>query len=307
MTDPGLIQPTDEETVRSDFATTLNQAVRDKRLTLERIRARLASAGTPVSIATLSYWQTGRSLPTRSSSLRVVTELERVLDLNEGTLTSLASEERRRRSRHLADWEKVIPSADVAAGIITEMGMELPPGDLTRLTVHDTLTVDHDRTEATQLTRMVLRAERSGALRWPVVLEQDAETGVVADVNAVSSCTVGETVAIPERNLTVAEMILPRPLERGELAMVEFLVTFGRTNRQSFRIERSCVNPAREIALEARFPRDAEPRETVAFKRPQMEDGEDIDLREVTLDGHGAQFIVHDPDPGVYGLRWEWA
>jgi hypothetical protein len=30
---------------------------------------------------------------------------------------------------------------------------------------------------------------------------------------------------VPERQLTVAEMVLPRPLQRGELVLSEYLVT----------------------------------------------------------------------------------
>ena len=40
---------------------------------------RLDAAGVPVSIATLSYWQSGRSLPTRSRSYHTLVELERIL------------------------------------------------------------------------------------------------------------------------------------------------------------------------------------------------------------------------------------
>ena len=50
------------------FAEVLTAAIQGRGLSLERIRARLDAAGVPVSIATLSYWQSGRSLPTRSRS-----------------------------------------------------------------------------------------------------------------------------------------------------------------------------------------------------------------------------------------------
>ena len=49
----------------TSFADALTTAIQQRGLSLERIRARLAKAEVPVSTATLSYWQSGRSLPTR--------------------------------------------------------------------------------------------------------------------------------------------------------------------------------------------------------------------------------------------------
>ncbi|GAB3711274.1 hypothetical protein [Mariniluteicoccus flavus] len=289
----------------AEFADALNRAIRNKGLTLERVRARLGATGTPVSIATLSYWQTGRSLPTRSASLKVVTELERILGLEEGTLSDLVTDQRRRRQHDLQDWEAVVPSPDIVARLISDMGLD-PTGDLTRLTLHDSLTIAADRTESTELTRLVLRSERTGACRWAVVYEQDADPGVIPQVEAVSGCMVGETVVIPERNLTIAEMILPRPLERGEMALVEIMVTWAPTDVHSFRVERSCVTAMRELALEVKFHKSARPRRAVAYQRPQMEGETEYDLVELPIGPGPVQSIRHDANPGVYGVRWEW-
>lgn len=288
------------------FATALSAAITAQRLSLDRIRNRLTAAGAPISIATLSYWQSGRSLPTRASSLRVVGALETVLGLDPGALTSLVTDERRRRQVADTDWETVIPASELAARDIAELGFRLPDAELTRESVHDVLTINSDGTEAHQRTRLVLRAAYAGAQRWPVVLEQDAEQGVVPEVTALSGCSVGRTIARPDYNLVVAEMCLPRPLERGELALVDYLATFGPTEQVSFRMERSCITPVRELVLEARFPADAHPETVVAFSRPQMEDAADTGLEEVELCEGRAQLIRHDLDRGIYGLRWSW-
>lgn len=75
------------DTTQTHFSHVFRSAVRARGLTLDRIRVRLAAAGTPVSNATLSYWQSGRSLPTRRTSLRTLAELEHILRVEPGTLT----------------------------------------------------------------------------------------------------------------------------------------------------------------------------------------------------------------------------
>ena len=57
-------------------------------LSLERIRAHLLAYGHDVSVATLSYWQTGRSVPLRRASLQALGALEAILQVPRGALAS---------------------------------------------------------------------------------------------------------------------------------------------------------------------------------------------------------------------------
>ena len=70
----------------NSFSRALTDAIARRGLTLDRITRRLADADLRVSNATISYWSTGRSLPTRARSLAVVRELERILGVHEGSL-----------------------------------------------------------------------------------------------------------------------------------------------------------------------------------------------------------------------------
>lgn len=72
-----------------EFADVLRSAIAERGLGLERIREHLARHGVRVSLATLSYWQTGRSRPERRTSLAAVGHLEEVLGLPSGRLSSL--------------------------------------------------------------------------------------------------------------------------------------------------------------------------------------------------------------------------
>ncbi|MGA6165336.1 transcriptional regulator [Amycolatopsis magusensis] len=78
------------------FAAALRAAIRARGLGLERIRFRLLDRGVPVSLATLSYWQSGRCRPERPESLAALSELEDVLEVPPGSLTRLLGPPRRR-------------------------------------------------------------------------------------------------------------------------------------------------------------------------------------------------------------------
>lgn len=75
--------PTDQD---AQFSDRLSAAISRQTLTLDQIVERLGQSGTSISAATLSYWQRGRSLPTREASLAVIDELEKVLRLPVGHL-----------------------------------------------------------------------------------------------------------------------------------------------------------------------------------------------------------------------------
>ncbi|MFE6461507.1 hypothetical protein ACFVP0_29105, partial [Streptomyces cinereoruber] len=87
------------------FAAVFKEALRRRGLPLDRVRDHLESYGITLSLATLSYWQSGRSLPEKPQSLRAVDVLEPFLGLPRGALRSLL----RRRPR---GW---VPQHDPAA------------------------------------------------------------------------------------------------------------------------------------------------------------------------------------------------
>ena len=61
------------------FATTLTAAIRASGLTLDSIRLELAEHDVRISVATLSYWQNGRSQPAGAHAVRTLTAMEQVL------------------------------------------------------------------------------------------------------------------------------------------------------------------------------------------------------------------------------------
>ena len=109
-----------------NFSEVLSRAVQARGLSLDRIRARLEAAGVPVSNATLSYWQSGRSLPTRARSLRTLVELEAILQLEPGTLIELIRTADGRTRHRLFAWQTVVPSGELAEQIRPGLWDSLP-------------------------------------------------------------------------------------------------------------------------------------------------------------------------------------
>lgn len=289
----------------ASFAGVLSAAIRQRGLSLERIRARLEAAGVPVSIATLSYWQSGRSLPTRSRSYHTLVELEKILHLSSSSLTALTHNSDGRRRRTLFPWETVIPMSEIATEIMSGLGLD-QRGHLSRVTMQDVLQVGADRTEGVQLTSTLWRAERNGLHRWPLVIEQDAEQdGAVPTIEAVCGCEVGEVIEVPERHLVVAEIRAPRPLRRGEYLLAQHRTKFARTRRASYRLSRSVVDPLRALSLVTQFDERSLPAK-VTYTYQESADAEPTTITPVDVTTSEAQMTKVDTAPGVFSLLWEW-
>lgn len=287
-----------------NFARALTAAVEQRGLTLQRLNARLHRAGAGVSVATLSYWQTGRSLPTRSRSQRTLDALEDVLGMPSGTLVDLVTVDRRERRPYAAGPWDLFAQFPAIAEIVAEMG--LCREALTRIAVHDRLHIDADRRSDRETSRQVLRAKRSRIARWPIAYIQDGEGVAAPQLEARSGCRIGETITVPQQRLTVAEVILPRLLERGELAVIDLLVHWDRGSDTSRRLQRRCTDPTREVITEVQFHRDTLPRRVVGYQGIAPRDEVTDDQTDTSVLDGLAQRVVVDVPPGVQGLRWEW-
>lgn len=286
------------------FAEVLTAAVRDRGLSLERIRARLEAAGVPVSIATLSYWQSGRSMPTRSRSYHTLVELEQILNLDPGHLTRHTHTADGRSRRESFAWQKVVPSHELVTSIIQELGIDMQ-GQMTRLSIQDVMVVGPDRLERTHDTRVVWRAERPGLHRWAVVVQQDDGGTGVPSIEARFGCEVGEVIEVPERHLMVAEVVARRPLQRGGVIATEHRITLADTSKPSFRLQRAVSDQMKLLSLGVTFHPDAVPS---AVRSGFMAATDDTltDVADVVLTRNEAQVAWTDPRPGLYSLLWDW-
>ncbi|MEJ2852686.1 MULTISPECIES: XRE family transcriptional regulator [unclassified Saccharothrix] len=291
------------------FAGALRAAIAARGLGLERIREHLEQHGVKVSLATLSYWQSGRSRPERRSSLAAIGLLEEVLALPPGHLENLLGPPRPR-----GRWLKRVPDEPVPISSLwadresVEWAVrQVDTGwddVLTRLSQHDFVTVGADRAERVIRSRHVLRAEADGADRWVVIAGTERPGTPLPLLRPVRHCAVGRTVGRRDAGVVCAELVFDRALRRGESIVIEHeLVSrppFGVTTAvgRKFRL------PVREYVLEVAFDPAALP---VSCEQYHRADGRPETAVPVRVDASGSLLgVALDIGPGTYGFRWQW-
>lgn len=294
------------------FTQALRAAITTRGASLESLRQALLERGSRVSVATLSYWRSGRSKPDRGGSMIALAELEGVLRLPAGFLTGkvnprgpgsvVASE----LPTHYLMAEMPDSGsgdgtdADVVRAGVGMLGLDFDDG-LDRVTYHDRLEVRPDRTDGAHDVRTVFRAQRAGVDRFPIWYSH-SDAKAFPFVMGLSNCRLGRAVEFREKAAVAAEMILDHPLDQGESAIVEHrMESIGQTI-PVHNLMRRVTNPIRELVMEVRFPPDQAPHSAVVHT---VADGEPV-VRPTSLVGNSLHLLVIDPQPGVYGLEWSW-
>lgn len=289
------------------FAEALRSAIQARGLGLERLQERLKDRGRSVSVATLSYWQNGRSVPSRPSSLVIVRDLEQVLEVEPGSLAGLLGPPRRRGWRSgspsepqiAAQWPEPRVIDDVVGGVDLRWDHRL-----SRISQHDQYVVGPHRGAERCWSRLVLRAESGGPDRWVSILHTDDPEAPLADVRPLRRCRLGRMVRRPEQGLVVAELLFDRPLARGETVIVEYEVLNSEPYPTDANYQRKFRMPIREYVLEVSFHEDALP--TRCFEDFAVE-GAGRRRRQVELDDSNTLHAVElSVGPGHLGFEWEW-
>ncbi|NUR26496.1 MAG: hypothetical protein HOV83_11725 [Catenulispora sp.] len=205
------------------FAAVFDSAVADSGLTLERLQDRLAAEGVRISLATLSYWRRGRSLPEREQSLVAVRQLERILVLKPGAPTNVIGPKASRgrwtgRPPGTLERRRLWPAA---RALFTEFDAP-PDGQVPFWSVHDQLVLDAAGQERLLRVRMTAEAVASGVSRILVYYQSDSPAHPVPRHIDVRFCRLGLVRTDSASGLTVAELLLDHRLAQGEVAAVEY-------------------------------------------------------------------------------------
>ncbi|GGQ37693.1 transcriptional regulator with XRE-family HTH domain [Actinomadura coerulea] len=306
-----------------EFAGALRQAIQASGLTLERIRHRLGRRGLTVSVATLSYWQRGRSRP---RSRAVVVALEEILRVPSGTLIELLEDpaanaaplqgavaragaagrpdgtERARGVRDL--W----PDAEAYACLVGQLDRS---GDhrLERLSVHDVYRLDEARRSWTLSVRTVLRAAGDDIDRVVCVHQTgDGALPGVADGDAaglldVRYCRPGRIRA--EGGLVAFELVFDRVLATGDTAVVEYeLGPAGLPAADSY--DRRFSHPVHDYVALVRFDGDRLPARCYGFTA-ESSTSPRRRLGELWIGTSGsANLAAGTVRRGIVGIEWEW-
>ncbi|MFJ6675864.1 hypothetical protein ACIQMJ_32575 [Actinosynnema sp. NPDC091369] len=292
------------------FPEALRAAIKASRLSLDRIQHRLALRGVTISVATLSYWQSGRRRPERPESLEALRHLETVLGVPQAGLSALLGppRPRGRRSRPTtmmpidALWARRERVANLLTKVDTTSDVKLG-----RISQHDRIEIAADGGQRSVWVRQILRAEQDGPDRWALVFETE-QANVLPQVVNLRNCHLGRVVEDTEANIMAAEMMFDRPLTRGETIIMEYELLFAEghypagnnTFARKFRL------PVREYVIEVRFDQSNLPARCQQFSVPAGDDTPSR-RRNLALDAAGGVHAVAlGFGPGVFGIRWEW-
>lgn len=287
-----------------ELAEALRTAIERSGLGLARLRHHLAQRGLHISTATLSHWQTGRSVPERAASLRVVDGLEEVLGLAPGELRSLVPAPRPRGRgaevtltepvhRMASHWERL--SNAVAT-------LSLSMDDSVRLvSSHQVLELGADRLPVSDRVRHVVRAAVDLVDRVPAYYCDESPHPTLPRIHPRIGCLPGRSAHDAEIGMTVVELVLPAPLRSGERTLIEYDIEHVPIAPTS--AELTVTHPLREAAVVVRFHPDALPVEVAA----QVEEEDAVSRTRVHPDVAGVVSLVrHDVRRGSVGLHWTW-
>lgn len=283
------------------FATALNAALEQKRITLTRLRDELARRGHPLPLGALSYWRSGMRLPERRSSLDAIPELESLLGLEPGALARLLPSPATRRIGQVERFDSLIDypvqTSSADAALVSE-------NEISRISTQVVLVVGASRRVLSTTTRRLIVAERDGVesmttFRGTNILNDDGSYRF----RAIAGCSIGEVRRSAE-NVHSVQLVFPQPLMRGESVLTEVEVSGDDVADDPIDdYKLAAEQRLEEATVWVRFDESAIPsRCWVYFHEAGLRHEWPVDIA-----GTGSvHYRLRDFGPGGLGVRWEW-
>lgn len=272
------------------FAAVLARAIEESGATLSGLRDQLSRAGTPVSLATLSYWRSGQREPERADSLEAITTLERVLGLEPLTLTSL-----------------VVPRRLAPAAFDALVGLEgagiVGERDIRRVLFHLIVDVDQGGRVSTVRSVQVFEAVAREVPAVTIFVGPDADEGMNGTrVRSIAGGTLEATRDVGD-GISATRLIFERPLAAGESAVVELEFDEPRDGLPETEYGIVAEQRLEECLVWVRFHPAALPRRTWLGL---TENGVDTEWEVQLAGATGLHLRQRDFGPGVCYARWAW-
>jgi hypothetical protein len=286
----------------SGFPEVFAEALSRRGVSLSWLHQRLVERGHPVSPAALSYWRSGRSQPERGTSRDALVEIERLLRVPPGTLTSRLGPSRRPgprpAERTLGELFAENPGMELALGAL---GFEGLYDELVEQVRHITADVDVDGCIRHVRIQAVMQARRDGARRTPLVVTADPR-GRMPRFVPVAGCSLGRVARDEQTGVHATELILERALAKGELHPYELVVELASPDDEQT-LDHYAARRLSELMVWVRFDPDHLPAHVERYAIVgDLEESEKLDLGE----GASALALARGFGPGILGIRWGW-
>jgi hypothetical protein len=285
-----------------DFSQALSWALERRGWSLAGLRDRLAARGTPVSVATLSYWRSGRSQPERATSLDALAEVEDLLALRHGELSDRLGPSRRVPPSRVAQFAGRVDVQSMIEAALGEIGCSLPH-PIAEESVQHLIELDAEGVPTTLSFRQVIRATSDHVTNMPTMIVAQEPSGGDATFTVVAGGHIGREVHHTQDGIFVAEVVFDRALDRGETAVVEIRIGLpGDLSDDNF-YEAYAVRRAGEVMVCVRFHPDKLP---ATVQRYQVVDSVTSAEDESPVRSTSHVYLAQDFGPGALGIRWRW-
>jgi transcriptional regulator with XRE-family HTH domain len=287
------------------FASELRTAIEQSGLSLTMISQRLRTRHRPVSVATLSNWQSGRSLPGGEQSLGVVAALEELLGRSPDSLADLVGAPRLRgRTVKPTSFLGRKASKNVFGDALEELGFESAQQYAHERVFHQYAVIDSDKDVQRFDNRVIVRALQSGVCRLPAVyVLEPTEPNIAPQYIPLEGCSIGRRVVWPERRAYGVELLVDGRLDAGQVTTFAYRVEMKARATDVTGAVYSLPRRANDVLLEVEFRGDRKPVDCERYRRTQA--GETV--ASVRLD-HRDRLQLSEArfGPGTFGLRWAW-
>lgn len=283
------------------FASRLGAAIEAKGCSLEWLHRRLVAAGSPVSVATLSYWRSGKRRPEGAASLAAVGAIEEQLGLEPGELMSRLGPSRRGGPRGTSRTivEAFHPENRVEAAL-SELGL-LHVDPMLELDINATLDLDEHGHTRVLTTRRRVQARHDGADRLLVVLVLDDTLAEPVRYEAIAGGAFGRQIIQPEHGLGVSEFLLERPLRQGERTVAEYRLLLPPGMGDTY-YEHTLRRRTHQVTIWVRFDSARVPAHAQSYVAGDDEETLHLEVRDAT----SVHQAFRNCGPGEVGIRWAW-
>ncbi|MEU3463207.1 hypothetical protein ABZ721_25100 [Streptomyces sp. NPDC006733] len=288
------------------FHHALRTAVAARGLALERVRHRLAQRGVRVSVASLSYWQSGIRRPERAESLRAVRALEDVLELPAHSLSRLLVPRTAVDRPPARSYQYLMEPAAALAGLLAELDSP-PDGGLHTVVHYERVRIGPARELLAHDSQHVVRAHRDGVDRYVAIHHGDPGCDVErVRVRAADNCRVGRVRRDQGSGVVVAELLFDGRLGGGDTALLGYGFDDG-SGPPSGEYVRGFPFGGGQYVLQAAFAPTALPVRCRRFEQPTQGAPQQA-VAELVLNGRGtAHFVEEAVRPGLLGIAWDWS
>lgn len=281
------------------FSEAFDQALAASPLTMTGLQSALVARGHRVSVATLSYWKSGRSLPTRSGSMEILTSIEDLLGLAPSTLASALHSTLTPSLRLLS----LLPDAERPQAVMDSLGLTFQ-SPYAFEALHDVLRVGGKDGLDRVTTHMLLRADGPGVDRVPLVLSGPT-VGLVPQVTVLRGARLGRTVALDGTAVVVCELLLPRELATGERHWLDYEVDWPADRSGVCSHARQLTRPCTFLTLGVEF--EGQVPDEVRFTHDPPNGEAAVEVTRWSPAPRELQHTLRNAPPGNSTLSWETA